>query len=78
MKKLKIFIDSNRAHLSHILSLKIAFRSHSGNSPIEILFTKESKYLGVLLIEQNWGVEQCLDLENKIRSINCIDQIKWE
>ncbi len=78
MKKLKIFIDSNRAHLSHILLLKTAFRSHSGNSPIEILFTKESKHLGVLLVEQNWGVEQCLDLENKIRSIGSIDQIQWE
>lgn len=78
MKKLKIFIDSNRAHLSHILLLKTAFRSHSGNSPVEILFTKESKHLGVLLIEQNWGVEQCSDLENKIRSISSIDQIQWE
>ncbi|MEK7339642.1 MAG: hypothetical protein AABZ92_02875, partial [Verrucomicrobiota bacterium] len=73
-----IFIDSNRAHLSHILLLKTAFRSHSGNSPVEILFTKESKHLGLLLIEQNWGVEQCLDLENKIRSISSIDQIQWE
>ncbi|QZA58287.1 DNA polymerase III subunit alpha [Candidatus Rhabdochlamydia porcellionis] len=78
MKKLKIFIDSNRAHLSHILLLKTAFRSHSGNSPVEILFTKENKHLEVLLIEQNWGVEQCLDLENKIRSISSIDQILWE
>ena len=78
MKKLKIFIDPNQAHLSHILLLKTAFRSHSGNSPVEILFTKENKHLGVLLIEQNWGVEQCLDLENKIRSISSIDQIHWE
>ncbi|KAG6558998.1 DNA polymerase III subunit alpha [Candidatus Rhabdochlamydia oedothoracis] len=78
MRKLKIFIESNRAHLSHILLLKTAFRSHSGQSPVEILFTKESKHLGVLLIEQNWGVEQCLDLENKIRSISSIDQMHWE
>lgn len=78
MKKLKIFIDANRARLSHILLLKTTFRSHSGNSPIEILFTREAKQLGVLLIEQNWGVEQCMELENKIRSISSIDQIQWE
>lgn len=78
MKKLKIFIDANRAHLSHILLLKTTFRAHSGNSPIEILFTREAKQLGVLLIEQNWGVEHCMELENKIRSISSIDQIQWE
>lgn len=78
MKKLKIFIDSNRARLSHILLLKTAFRAHSGDSPIEILFTKENKLLGVLLIEQSWGVEQCMELENKIRSISSINQIQWE
>lgn len=78
MKKLKIFIDSNRAHLSHILLLKTTFRAHSGDSPVEILFTRENKQLGVLLIEQNWGVEQCMELENKIRSISSIDQIQWE
>jgi DNA polymerase-3 subunit alpha len=78
MKKLKIFIDANRAHLSHILLLKTTFRAHSGDSPIEILFTRENKQLGMLLIEQNWGVEQCMELENKIRSISSIDQIQWE
>ena len=78
MKKLKISIDADRARLSHILLLKTTFRSHSGSNPIEILFTKEKKQLGVLSIEQNWGVEQCIELENKIRSISSIDQIQWE
>lgn len=78
MKKLKISIDADRARLSHILLLKTTFRSHSGSSPVEILFTKEKKQLGILSIEQNWGVEQCVELENKIRSISSIDQIQWE
>lgn len=54
---LKIKLDVDSVHLSHILKLKETFRKNAGNSPVEINFISDGVSQGKVQIEQSWGVE---------------------
>jgi DNA polymerase III subunit alpha len=75
---LKIQLDANLARLSHILSLKEAFRAHPGGSPIEISFVTQAGKISSLYIDQSWGVESCKALEQKVGALLSVKGIAWE
>ena len=55
--------------MNKILSLKELFRSHPGKSPIQIHFTRQSKEIGKIAIDAQWGVEATEELKKKIAKI---------
>lgn len=77
-QKLKIHVDSTLARLSHILILKDAFRSHSGEIPIEIVFASHQGNTHILSIDKSWGITFNKELESKITAIHSVKSLKWE
>jgi DNA polymerase-3 subunit alpha len=76
--RLKIDLDADRLRLSHILALKDAFRTHSGEIPIEITFTTARGKPSSLHIDQKWGVDHCKELESKVALLPSYKALKWE
>jgi DNA polymerase-3 subunit alpha len=77
-QKLKIHVDADVVRLSHILLMKEAFRSHSGDIPIEISFINQRGKISSLHIDQNWGVDFRPELEGKINVLQSVISLKWE
>jgi DNA polymerase III subunit alpha len=77
-QQLKIQLDADLTRLSHILVLKDAFRTHSGEIPIEITLIAKKGKLGTIHIDRNWGVEYHKELERKISLLSSIKVLKWE
>ncbi len=77
-QKLKIQLDGDRTKLSHILSMKEAFRSFSGEIPVEISFVGGRGKIGILSIDKSWGVDYRKELENKISILESVKSITWE
>ena len=77
-QRLKIHFDLESARLSHVLSLKEVFRSHSGEIPIEISFIAAGAKISALHIDKSWGVDYHKDLESKISALHSVKAIKWE
>lgn len=75
---LKIHLDAEQTRMSHILNLKQIFRAHSGQVPIQIIFSANQEKLGTLHIDQNWGVVYHADLEQKISAVSSIKSINWD
>ncbi len=70
--KLQLSFDLNQVKLSHILTLKSAFRAHPGSSPVEISFCSGGLKHSTVYIDTSWGVEWRSDLEEKIRRIESL------
>jgi DNA polymerase-3 subunit alpha len=77
-QQLKIQLDADLARMSHILTLKDAFRAYPGEIPIEITFIAQKGKVGVLHIDQSWGVDCHKELERKIALVPSIKALKWE
>ncbi len=77
-QKLKIQLDADVLCLSHILHLKEAFRSHPGNSPIEIAFVSQKGRISSLHIDKTWGVDSKRELETKIAALPSLKEFSWE
>ncbi len=77
-QKLMIHLDADLARMSHILALKDAFRSHSGEIRVEIAFMANAAKLATLHIEQTWGVDYRKELESKISALPSVKTFKWE
>jgi hypothetical protein len=60
------------------LILKETFRAHPGDIPIEITFVGQERKLGILSIDENWGVDQGKELETKISKLQAVKAIIWE
>lgn len=73
-QRLMITIDSS-APLSHILELKKLFRSHSGNTPVEVVFTRDGAVRHSLHIDASWGVSLSAGLEEKLRALSSVRQV---
>jgi DNA polymerase-3 subunit alpha len=66
---LKLFVDADRARLSEIVALKDLFRSHPGQSTIELHFKAGQKKLGSVLVEAAWGVKADKGFLDKLKGI---------
>jgi DNA polymerase-3 subunit alpha len=77
-QKLMIHLDADLARMSHILALKDAFRTHSGEIPVEIAFMANASKLATIHIEQTWGVDYRKELESKISTLPSVRTFKWE
>lgn len=69
-----ISMDIDQVRLSHILQLKQLFRSHSGKSPVQILFCKEGNLLHKLQISGEWGVTASSQFEQQLKEIPSISK----
>lgn len=79
MKKnsfLHIEIDADQIRFSHILQLKQIFRSHSGTTPVNIVFYSATKEVGTICIDASWGIEFNEKLSEKIREISNISRFE--
>ncbi len=76
--KLVIKLNIDQVRMSHILSLKKAFRSHPGTTPIQLFFVENGKKVSSLHIDATWGVEYLMELEEKIRRLQSIEALQWE
>jgi DNA polymerase III subunit alpha len=77
-QQLNIQLDADLVRMSHILALKDAFRAHSGEIPIEITFIAKRGKIGMLHIDQRWGVDYHKEVERKIALLPSITAFKWE
>lgn len=73
---LECFIDANQARLSQILSLKELFRQYPGKSPIALRFFVESKSIGTVQIDSEWGVK--VDSQFKEKIIKLAELLKMQ
>lgn len=76
--KLTIKINIDRVRMSQILSLKRAFRSHPGKTPIHLLFVTQTQTVKSVHIDASWGVEHRSELEEKIRRVQSVEVLNWE
>lgn len=76
--KLVIKLNLDDVRMSHILSLKKAFRSHPGATPVQLFFMANGKKVSSLHIDAAWGVEYLMELEEKIRRLQSIEALQWE
>jgi DNA polymerase-3 subunit alpha len=77
-KKLKVQLDADQARLSHVLLLKEAFRAHSGEIPVEILFVGARGTIGSLHIDRSWGVDHRRELETRVAAVSSVQGVSWE
>lgn len=77
-KKLKLQVDVESARLSHILTFKEAFRAHSGEIPVEIIFAYQNTPVSSLYIDQPWGVDFRRELEGLLRQVPSLKTLFWE
>jgi DNA polymerase-3 subunit alpha len=77
-QKLKVQCDIDLVRLSHILLLKEAFRSHSGEIPIEVSFAMKEGKAASVLIDAVWGVDYRRELEEKVKQIESVKSMIWE
>lgn len=77
-QKLKVYLDADLARLSHILSLKEAFRAHSGSIPVEVVFVNSHGTISTLHIDKNWGVEYRRELETMVSAVSSVREVSWE
>ncbi|MBS0603736.1 MAG: DNA polymerase III subunit alpha [Verrucomicrobia bacterium] len=77
-QKLKIHLDADLARMSHILALKDAFRSHSGEIAIEIAFVNQLGKISSLHIDKTWGVDYRKELETKLTALSSVKALAWE
>lgn len=68
-QKLYIKVDADLVKLSHILELKNHFRSHSGNTAVNLEFWTRERKAGSIFIEGTWGVAFHRELDEKLRRI---------
>ncbi|MEN9344349.1 MAG: polymerase subunit alpha [Chlamydiota bacterium] len=66
-----VLLDAEKATLSDILALKKLFSSHSGSTPVTILFDREGPKQ-TLKIDANWGITLSETFEKKIKALPCI------
>ena len=57
VKHLVLPMNAERLKLSDLLSLKKLFRDHPGKSTVEIQFLSGEKKIGILSIDEQWGVK---------------------
>jgi DNA polymerase III subunit alpha len=77
-KKLSIKFDADLARLSHILSMKEAFRTHAGEIPVEISFVTVRGKLSTLHIDKSWGVAFQKELEGRLEALPPVKGVAWE
>jgi DNA polymerase-3 subunit alpha len=77
-QKLTIKLNIDNLRMSHILSLKKAFRSHSGKIPIHLLFITKKETIRSIHIDAGWGVDYHSELEEKIRRVQSLEALHWE
>jgi len=76
--KLTIKLNIDTLRMSHILSLKKAFRSHSGRIPVRLLFVTPAGTVSSIHIDTSWGVEYRSELEEKIRGLQSLEALHWD
>lgn len=76
--KLTIKLNIDHVRMSHILSLKKAFRSHSGKIPVQLHFVAKKETVRSVHIDASWGVEHRSELEEKIRRVQSLEALHWE
>ena len=54
---IQLRFNADQMRLSHILSLKRLFRTHPGDSRIEIQFIGQNRVIGTLQINPPWGIQ---------------------
>lgn len=74
--KLQIKVDADEARLQAILSLKRIFRSFPGDTTIELQFFSQEKAVGTIDIGTEWGVQHMHQLEEKLRTLACVKDLK--
>lgn len=77
-QKLKIQLDADLARMTHILTLKEAFRAHPGEIPIEIAFVGSRGRISSLHIDKSWGVDCRKELEAKLNALSSMKSLAWE
>ncbi|NDD58320.1 MAG: DNA polymerase III subunit alpha [Chlamydiae bacterium] len=73
---LHLIIDADTVRLTHILKMKEIFRSSSGATPICMEFIAEAGRIGSVKIQENWGVNVTSQVEEKLRQIVSIKELK--
>lgn len=76
--KLKIQLDASQTRLTHILTLKDAFRTCPGEIPIEITFIGNKGKTSILYIDKSWGIDCQKGLESKIASLPSFHSLNWD
>lgn len=74
-KALRLHVDADTIHLSHILELKKLFRAHSGATPIRLEFISKKGAARSIEIDSSWGVEYGNSLEEKLRKLPALVDI---
>jgi len=77
-QSLKVQLDVKLTRMSHILALKEAFRSHSGEIPVELTFVNQGGRVGVLQIDKAWGVDYNQTLEERLTALAPVKTLSWE
>jgi hypothetical protein len=75
LSKLLLKINADALRLSHILEVKRLFRSHSGSTPVEIIFYANELKKGTLRIDSTWGIQWNQQLEEGLKSLPGIELI---
>ncbi len=76
--KLTIKLNIDQLRMSHILSLKKAFRSYPGKTPIHLLFMAKTETIRSVHVDASWGVEHRTELEEKIRRVQSLEVLQWD
>jgi DNA polymerase-3 subunit alpha len=78
MAKLYLKMHTEQLRLSHILELKKLFRAYPGNTKIQIDLCASSMNKGMLEIDSAWGVDFHPKLEESLREIPGLQELRWE
>jgi DNA polymerase-3 subunit alpha len=76
-QKLQIRVNADLVRLSHILTLKAAFRANAGSIPVEISFSSAQGKKTALHIDKSWGVTFSSELEATLKALPTLHAWEW-
>jgi DNA polymerase-3 subunit alpha len=76
-RKWLLKLDADKTTLDHIVKLKSIFRDYPGQNPLEISFIQETKKLGEVHVDSNWGVGDELEWVEKVKNCPGLLQIEY-
>lgn len=77
-QRLEMGVNADKVRLSHILTLKEAFRSSAGPIPVEIAFVSAQGKKTMMRIDPNWGVSFSSALEEVFKALPSIEKWEWK
>ncbi len=78
VKKFILKIDANTAKFSHILSIKALFEKERGATPVHVEFLHQGTIVADLHIDHPWGIEVTQALQNQLKQLPCVTEIRSE